>query len=98
MVVQSDKIPAPGETILGGTFFMNPGGKGANQAVAAARLGGTVTFVANVGNDGREGDDLRLIGEVEYAVDMQHVQELRGLDEPVFDHLFVLLVGRQWQV
>lgn len=51
MVVQSDKIPAPGETILGGTFFMNPGGKGANQAVAAARLGGIVTFVANVGND-----------------------------------------------
>ncbi len=59
MVVQSDKIPAPGETILGGTFFMNPGGKGANQAVAAARLGGTVTFVANVGNDlfGRQSID-----------------------------------------
>ncbi len=59
MVVKSDKIPAPGETILGGTFFMNPGGKGANQAVAAARLGGTVTFVANVGNDlfGRESID-----------------------------------------
>ena len=59
MVVQSNKIPAPGETILGGTFFMNPGGKGANQAVAAARLGGTVTFVANVGNDlfGRQSID-----------------------------------------
>ena len=36
---------------MGGTFLMNAGGKGANQAVAAARLGGTVTFVANVGND-----------------------------------------------
>lgn len=59
MVVKSDKIPAPGETILGGTFFMNPGGKGANQAVAAARLGGAVTFVANVGNDlfGRQSID-----------------------------------------
>ena len=40
MVVKSKKIPAPGETIIGGTFFMNPGGKGANQAVAAARLNG----------------------------------------------------------
>jgi len=51
MVVQSDHLPAPGETILGGTFFMNPGGKGANQAVAASRLGGNVTFVAKTGDD-----------------------------------------------
>ena len=39
MVVKSKKIPSPGETILGGDFLMNAGGKGANQAVAAARLG-----------------------------------------------------------
>jgi ribokinase len=51
MVIKSKKLPAPGETILGGTFIMNPGGKGANQAVAAARLGGNVTFVAKTGND-----------------------------------------------
>ncbi len=51
MVVKADRLPAPGETVLGGTFLMNPGGKGANQAVAAARLGGRVTFVAKVGND-----------------------------------------------
>ncbi len=51
MVVKSDRLPKPGETIIGGTFFMNAGGKGANQAVAAARLGGRVTFIANVGND-----------------------------------------------
>lgn len=42
MVIKTKKLPAPGETILGGTFLMNPGGKGANQAVAAARLGGKV--------------------------------------------------------
>ena len=42
MVIKTAKIPAPGETILGGNFFMNPGGKGANQAVAAARLGASV--------------------------------------------------------
>jgi ribokinase len=51
MVIKTDKLPEPGETVLGGTFFMNPGGKGANQAVAAARLGGKVTFVTKVGND-----------------------------------------------
>ncbi len=51
MVIKTDNLPAPGETVLGGTFFMNPGGKGANQAVAAARLGGKVTFITKIGND-----------------------------------------------
>lgn len=51
MVIKADKLPAPGETILGGVFMLNPGGKGANQAVAAARMGGNVTFIAKTGND-----------------------------------------------
>jgi len=51
MVIKTEKMPAPGETILGGKFLMNPGGKGANQAVAASRLGGNVTFIAKRGND-----------------------------------------------
>ncbi len=51
MVIRSGRIPKPGETILGGDFMMNPGGKGANQAVAAAKLGGDVTFIARVGDD-----------------------------------------------
>ena len=51
MVIRSKKLPAPGETIIGGTFLMNPGGKGANQAVAAARLGGNVIFVTKTGKD-----------------------------------------------
>lgn len=51
MVIKTKKIPAPGETIIGGTFLMNPGGKGANQAVAAARLNGKVTFIAKCGID-----------------------------------------------
>ena len=49
MVVKTDHLPRPGETVLGGTFLMNPGGKGANQAVAAARLGAEVTFVCKTG-------------------------------------------------
>ncbi|HPR85218.1 MAG TPA: ribokinase [Prolixibacteraceae bacterium] len=51
MVIKTHKFPVPGETILGGRFLMNAGGKGANQAVAAARLGGLVTFVGKIGDD-----------------------------------------------
>jgi ribokinase len=51
MVVKATRLPQPGETVLGGQFFLFPGGKGANQAVAAARLGGRVTLVANTGKD-----------------------------------------------
>lgn len=51
MVIKARHLPRPGETILGGSFFMNPGGKGANQAVAIARLGGLVTFICKTGSD-----------------------------------------------
>ena len=51
MVVKANRLPVPGETILGGTFYMNPGGKGANQAIAAARLGAEVTFISKIGYD-----------------------------------------------
>ncbi|MBI2297337.1 MAG: hypothetical protein HYU66_00040 [Armatimonadetes bacterium] len=51
LVCLLDRLPAPGETVLGGRFFEAPGGKGANQAVAAARLGAEVTFVARLGGD-----------------------------------------------
>ena len=51
MIIKGTKIPAPGETVVGGTFATAPGGKGANQAVAAARAGGDVVFVARVGDD-----------------------------------------------
>lgn len=51
MVIKADRLPIPGETVLGGVFLMNPGGKGANQAVAASRLGGKVTLISKTGND-----------------------------------------------
>ena len=51
MVVRCQRMPRPGETVLGGEFMMNPGGKGANQAVAVARLGGDVAFIGKVGDD-----------------------------------------------
>ncbi len=51
MVVKTAHLPKPGETVVGGTFMMAAGGKGANQAVTAARLGAKTTFIAKVGDD-----------------------------------------------
>lgn len=73
MILQMERIPRPGETILGGQFSMAAGGKGANQAVAAARAGGNVTFLARVGNDmfGRQAIE----GFRQDGIDVQHVIE-----------------------
>jgi ribokinase len=51
MVIKGRRLPGPGETVTGGRFVLAAGGKGANQAVAAARLGAEVTLVAKVGSD-----------------------------------------------
>jgi len=56
LVVTADRLPRPGETVLGGRFARHFGGKGANQAVAAARAGASVIMVGAVGTD-RFGDD-----------------------------------------
>jgi ribokinase len=71
MVIKTEKLPVPGETILGGTFLMNPGGKGANQAVAAARLGGKVTFITKRGNDLFGNQAVGLL--MREGIDIQHV-------------------------
>ncbi|HUT37244.1 MAG TPA: ribokinase [Planctomycetota bacterium] len=51
MVIRSQRLPRPGESVVAGQFYMAAGGKGANQAVAAARAGAAVTFVAKLGTD-----------------------------------------------
>lgn len=51
LVVRTARFPQPGETLTGRTFYTAPGGKGANQAVAAARLGVATSMVGRVGND-----------------------------------------------
>src|SRR5262249_33532203 len=52
-LVQGPNLPEPGQTVQGRRFLLAPGGKGANQAVAAARLGARVTLVGSVGDDDR---------------------------------------------
>src|SRR4051812_25092448 len=71
LIVKTDRIPRPGETTIGGEFTMAAGGKGANQAVAAARAGGDVTLVARVGRDAN--GDLAIAGFVAAGIDVEHV-------------------------
>jgi ribokinase len=77
LVSRTPRIPKAGETILGkGKWMMIPGGKGANQAVAAARLGGKVRMIARIGEDDF---GARLMnGLIENGVDCTHVQRTPG--------------------
>jgi ribokinase len=76
MVIKLDRIPRPGETLLGGEFVMASGGKGANQAVAAARAGGNVCFVARVGKDLFA--DKTLLNLKRDKIDVRHVSQDPG--------------------
>jgi sugar/nucleoside kinase (ribokinase family) len=71
MILKLDRIPRPGETILGGEFVTAAGGKGANQAVAAARAGGDVTMIARVGRD--MFGDRAIDGMIEHGINVDHV-------------------------
>lgn len=100
MVARAPKLPGPGETVLGGAFVMAAGGKGANQAVAAARLGGDVTFIARVGADlfgeqavqGFEADGIR----TDYIVrdpDAPSGVALIGVDETTGENSIIVAPG-----
>ncbi|MEQ6289365.1 ribokinase [Vogesella sp. GCM10023246] len=71
LVVVTDRFPAPGETLSGERFLTVPGGKGANQAVAASRLGANVSMVGKVGRDAF-GEQL-LVGLQQEGIDTRHV-------------------------
>jgi len=76
LVVVADRLPAPGETVLGGRFAVHDGGKGANQAVAAARAGASVSMIGAIGLDEY---GARLIGALRSeGVDVTGVRELSG--------------------
>src|SRR5436190_10886121 len=72
MILKLDRIPQPGETLLGGEFVYAAGGKGANQAVAAAQAGGSVTLIARVGQD--MFGEQAVAGFIESGINVDHVQ------------------------
>lgn len=76
LVVPVPRHPLPGETVLGGDHFANPGGKGANQAVAAARLGRRVAMVGRVGDD--DAGRTLLSALAADGVDASHVRVTEG--------------------
>jgi ribokinase len=89
MIVAMDRLPKAGETILGGDFTMVSGGKGANQAVSAARAGGAVTFIGRVGQD--MFGDKALAAFAADGIDVSHV--IRDSQTP--SGVALILVGKQ---
>ena len=81
LVARAQRLPRAGETLPGEAFFTAPGGKGANQAVAVARLGGSVAMVGNIGDDAY-GQQLRKALERE-GVDCQAVSVCEGVSSGV---------------
>lgn len=77
LVIEVDRRPAQGETVLGSDLVVHPGGKGANQAVAAARLGGRAGIVGRVGDDGH-GELLRGALAAD-GVDLAHLATTPGV-------------------
>ncbi|MHB1305577.1 MAG: ribokinase [Limisphaerales bacterium] len=89
MVIRLARLPRPGETILGGEFATAAGGKGANQAVAAARAGGEVTFVARIGRD--MFGDQALVGFQREGINVESISRDRSAPSGVA----LIFVGRE---
>lgn len=79
LVVRAERLPAPGETLSGATFGRVPGGKGANQALACARLGADVTLVAAVGSDPFAEEALAELRAAGVTLDLRVVDEPTGV-------------------
>lgn len=76
LVASADRLPAPGETVMGGAFASHPGGKGANQALAARRLGADVSLIAKVGRDANADEALALLKQDSVDLSGVHVSEV----------------------
>ena len=77
LVISSPYMPESGETLTGSNFFTAHGGKGANQAVAAARLGGNVVMCGCVGNDSFGVDALKSLQKE--GIDVSHIRKIEGV-------------------
>jgi ribokinase len=89
LVVTADRLPAPGETVIGGRFARHHGGKGGNQAVAAARLGASTSFIGAVG-----GDDFGRAARAALEVEGIEVSELRTLADVATGVALILVDSR----
>jgi ribokinase len=76
LTIYCERLPRPGETLHGSGFAVNPGGKSANQAVAAGRLGGRVTLIGAVGRDAN--GDMLVASTAGAGVDVSHVRRVDG--------------------
>src|ERR671920_627215 len=79
LVAKVERLPRAGETLSGATLERIPGGKGANQAVAAARLGADVRMVGCVGRDANAGDALAGLREASVDLDVRETEESTGI-------------------
>ncbi|MGH3062678.1 MAG: PfkB family carbohydrate kinase, partial [Gaiellaceae bacterium] len=79
LVARCERLPQPGETVTNATFERIPGGKGANQAVAAARLGADVTFVGCVGNDAFVDEALAALDEAGVELEVERAEAPTGV-------------------
>jgi ribokinase len=85
LVTRAERLPRPGETLTDASFARNPGGKGANQAVAAARLGAAVTFVGSVGNDSFADEALAGLREAQVDLRVEAVEAPTGIASILVD-------------
>ncbi len=87
MIIKVPRLPVLGETVLGGRFFTSPGGKGANQAVAAARGGGEVTFIARTGNDifGKQAIERYKMDHIDVSYMIEDKEAPSGMAEIIVD-------------